>query len=114
MDMMTLMEMVMERGIKFHGGKGQATLEMTISLIFVMLFLVGAIKIFLWLNASIVNRQVDYESSRVAAASGDWESITLTEDDSMTESDLVIHGEHVVDESDKSRYPDLNLFNTSW
>ena len=108
--------MAVEKWIRSGNDKGQATLELTISLVFVMLFLVSSIKIFLWLNTSIVNRQVDYENSRVAAASGGWQSLgsSLTPDDTMTEADLVIPGEHVVDESDKSRYPDLNLFSTSW
>lgn len=96
---------------------GQATLELTVSLIFVMIFLVGAIRIFLWLNESIVHRQVDYEATRVVAASTEFTPMDVDQvkdNASMTEAELIIPGEVLVDESDKTRYPELNLFKSSW
>jgi hypothetical protein len=124
---MTDMIMIMEKMIRTHikgqalrltdVRSGQATLELTVALIFVMIFLVGAIRIFLWLNESIVNRQVDYEATRATAASTDFTPMDVSQiqdDDSKTEAELAIPGEVLVDESDKTRYPELNLFKSTW
>ena len=43
---------------------GQATLELTISLIVCMVLLMGAAKIFVWLNKTLVERQEAYQQDR--------------------------------------------------
>lgn len=47
--------------------KGQATLEMTIVIIIIVLFLGGIINIWAWANTQIVKRQLRYNASRVVA-----------------------------------------------
>jgi len=49
--------------------KAQASLELSIALIGVLIILFGAFNIFMWVNKRIVNRQRDYESKRVTAGS---------------------------------------------
>lgn len=49
--------------------KAQATLEMTIVIIIIVLFLGGIINIWAWANTQIVKRQLRYNASRVAAGS---------------------------------------------
>jgi len=105
--------MMIEKWIRLEN-KGQATLELTVSLIFVMLFLVGSIKIFLWLNESMVNRQVDYEANRSYAASRPFTQVDIPDVVQTDEAGLAIPGEVLVDESDKARYPDLNIFESKW
>ena len=87
--------------------RGQATLELTVALIIVMLLLVGAVKTFVWLNERMVMRQQDFESSRVAAGSTAPAGVTYSALDNATPNDLKISGEVVVDES---AYPALNIF----
>ena len=50
---------------------GQASLEMTLAMIGVLLLLAACINVFVWLNGRIVARQQAYESSRQAAADKD-------------------------------------------
>ena len=47
--------------------KGQASLEMTVALLGVMLLLIGSLKLFLWINDGLVERQRSYEATRQAA-----------------------------------------------
>jgi len=72
--------------------KAQATLEMTLALMIVLILFFGTIKIFVWFASRIVQRQEDYEeiSERVAAGS-------IQKDESGV----------YVDESD---YPPLDIF----
>lgn len=49
------------------GKKAQATLELALSLICVLLLLLGALKVFIWVNSRMVMRQEDYEDSRLRA-----------------------------------------------
>ncbi len=51
------------------GHSGQATLELTVALIVIMMLLVAAVRTFVWLNEGMVARQVSYENTRVAAGS---------------------------------------------
>ncbi|MFH0763272.1 MAG: hypothetical protein V1925_05235 [Candidatus Omnitrophota bacterium] len=47
--------------------KGQATLETALAFIIIILFLGGIIKIWFWANNQIVQRQVRFNETRVAA-----------------------------------------------
>ena len=51
-------------------GRGQASLEMTVAFIGVLLLLFGSLKVFLWVNERIVQRQKSYEATRVSG--GSW------------------------------------------
>lgn len=44
----------------------QATLELTVSLIVCVILLLGAAKIFVWINKSMVERQQAYRNTRAA------------------------------------------------
>jgi hypothetical protein len=79
--------------------RGQSSLEMSAALILVLILLVGAVKLFLWLNASLVYRQSDYEKSRVAAGSTPLTGVSLT---SQSDTKGV--------EVDESAYPKLDIF----
>jgi len=48
---------------------GQSTLEMTAALVVLMILLVGAARIFVWLNERMAWRQTEYENTRVTAGS---------------------------------------------
>ncbi len=48
---------------------GQATLEMTIAYFCALLLLFACLKVFLWLNERIVRRQINYDDTRIGAAS---------------------------------------------
>ena len=48
---------------------GQATLELTVAIIGVMVFLVATVKIVLWTTERFVTRQQNYDRMRTAAAS---------------------------------------------
>lgn len=52
---------------KFRDTKAQGMLEAAIALIIIILFLGGIIKIWFWANNQIVQRQVRYNETRVAA-----------------------------------------------
>ena len=54
---------------EFMRDAGQASLEMTLAWIGVLLLLFGSFKVFLWVNKRMIARQQAYESSRVAAGS---------------------------------------------
>jgi hypothetical protein len=77
---------------------GQSTLELTVALIIFAMLFVAAVKIFVWLNAGLVNRQVEYDDTRVGAGRGGNEQRikNITNLDNVTSQDLVI-----VDESGK-------------
>ena len=49
---------------KFAEGWGQASLEMTVALIGALILLFGSLKVFLWINQRIIQRQVSYEATR--------------------------------------------------
>ena len=46
---------------------GQASLEMTVALIGVMLLVLGSVKVCMWLTTRLVKRQQAYEATRVDA-----------------------------------------------
>lgn len=48
--------------------KGQASLEMVLSLICVLVLLLGSAKVFIWANEHLLLRHQDYEKTRVEAA----------------------------------------------
>ena len=94
---------------------GQATIELSVALVILFTLLFGSLKIFLWINERIVQRQVTYEDDpqhggfygRVAAGSTDPVSVTLTPSENTPEPSLAIPGERVPDESS---YPKLHIF----
>lgn len=79
--------------------QGQATLELTAALILIMLFLVGSVRIFVWLNERMAYRQADYEGSRVSAGSAGLSTVDLN-DQAQTNGMQI----------DESSYPELNIF----
>ena len=85
----------------FSKDKGQGTLEMTVALVLVMLLIVGAVRIFVWLNERMVYRQVDYENTRAAAG-----SVPI----STEEVDLMNQEQTMGVQVDESLYPALNVF----
>ena len=68
--------------------KAQVSLELSIALIGILILLFGAFNVFMWVNKRMVQRQKDYESSRVSAGSAGSAA------------------EHQVNET---RYPTLNI-----
>lgn len=108
----------MDRGflrVLENGSRAQATVEMAIALVLSMVLLVGAAKIFVWLNGRMATRQRIYEETRVNAASEPmtgWgpDRIPNTGDDyrdaRIIESQDLTVGP-IMDESD---YPALNIF----
>lgn len=89
----------------------QATLEMTAALILLMLFLVGATKIFMWLAGRVVHRQVVYENSRVSAADNTTWNVSVPD-----LSDVNLKGVQEPNETEEGNnespyyYPALNVF----
>ncbi len=73
------------------GKDAQVSLELAAAFTIILLLFFGIIQVFVWVNQSLVNRQEDYLSQRVASGNGSAEA--------------------QVDESDKTRYPNLNIFN---
>ena len=61
---------------------GQATLELSVALIVVMILLVAIVRTFVWFNEKIVKRQAGYESTRVAAGSTPHDIILLEDSSS--------------------------------
>jgi hypothetical protein len=59
-------------GIGKKGGvkKGQSTLEMALAFIVIVLLVGGIVKIWLWSNQQIVERQLRYNATRVQAGTG--------------------------------------------
>ena len=53
-----------------HEERGQASLEMTVALIGMLLLLLGSLKVFVWMNERLVARQRSYENTRVSG--GRW------------------------------------------
>jgi len=86
--------------------RGQSTLELTAALVVIVILLIGSVKIFLWLNDSMVRRQVNYEATRVAAGSAEFEAVNLVSMDNV-EANATSFNELMVDESN---YPKLNIF----
>ncbi|MBI5873183.1 MAG: hypothetical protein HZB36_03465 [Candidatus Omnitrophica bacterium] len=54
---------------------GQTSLELTVALVIFAMLFVAAVKIFVWLNAGLVNRQVAYDNTRVKAGSSKPERV---------------------------------------
>ena len=74
---------------------GQATLELTVALILIAILLMAGVKVFLWLNEGLVQRQVSYENTRVAAGSTAPETVNLAPVkslDNVLPQQLVIKG----------------------
>jgi hypothetical protein len=86
--------------------KGQSTLELTAALVVIAILLIGTAKIFLWINDSMVRRQVNYEATRVAAGSAEFGAVTLAPMDNV-EANATSFNELMIDESN---YPKLNIF----
>ena len=75
---------------RIQGGKiAQVSLELAASLVVLFVLLFGTIHVFLWLNKRLVQRQQDYETTRVEAANS--------------------ASEVQIDETDQSKYPKLNI-----
>jgi len=68
-------------------------LELAAAFVIILLLFFGIIQVFLWINKPLATRQQDYLDQRVKAGS----CSTAVQ----------------VDESDKTRYPDLKIFNNS-
>jgi len=81
--------------------KGQSTLELTAALIVLMILLVGAAKIFVWLNERMAYRQSEYERTRVQAG-----SVAFTSSIDLTNAEQT-RGVEI----DESSNPPLNIFN---
>ncbi len=73
------------------GRQAQVSLELAAAFTIILLLFFGIIQVFVWINQSLVTRQQDYLNQRVASGNGS--------------------GAAQVDESDKTRYPNLNIFN---
>jgi hypothetical protein len=69
---------------------GQATLELTVALILVMLLLVASVRIFVWLNEGMVARQASYEDTRVKAGSTPFQAVSLSDLDNAAPQSLNI------------------------
>ena len=50
--------------------RSQASLEMTLAIIGLLLLLFGSFKLLLWMSERMIRRQQDYDTSRAAAANG--------------------------------------------
>jgi hypothetical protein len=65
----------MRRSLSKEQGKGvvkaQATIEFGIALVLVVLFLFLSANLFVWLNRNIVERQKDYNATRLESANMD-------------------------------------------
>lgn len=72
------------------GKKAQATLEVAFALTGVFLLLIGALQIFIWANSRFVQRQEDFEATRVEAGKRE------------TSEELQVN---------ESNYPKLDIFN---
>ncbi|OIO36843.1 MAG: hypothetical protein AUJ74_01025 [Candidatus Omnitrophica bacterium CG1_02_44_16] len=82
-----------DRGQAIRLRSGQATLELTVALILIVILLMAGVKVFLWLNEGLVHRQVSYENTRVAAGNTSPETVSLDAYlDNVEPQDLVIRG----------------------
>ena len=91
-------------------GSGQATLELSVALILVLILIVASLRIFLWINQRIVQRQEQYDSQRVTAGSQNMQLMDFASTENkkdLSEGVLAINGEVQVDESG---YQKLNVF----
>jgi len=94
---------------------GQVSLEVTVAFICIMLLLFASVRIFVWMNQRMVQRQKDYENSRVAAGSvrtgtkGVWEGY-INEDGEYRQR-LVIRDDQgvYIDYSNVTKYPKLDI-----
>ena len=98
---------------------GQATLELTVALILIVILLMAGVKVFLWLNEGLVLRQVSYDNTRVKAGSTEPETVILTtvqHMDNAQPQDLVIKGAGYGGTEVGFNEPlnaDFNIFSTS-
>jgi len=76
----------MKSGQALRQSSGQATLELSVALIVVMILLVAIVRTFVWFNEKLVKRQAGYESTRVAAGSTPHENIWLSRQDGVVRS----------------------------
>jgi cell division protein FtsL len=74
------------------GKKSEVLLELTLGLIVTVILLVGIVKIFVWVNDRMVQRDIDYNNTRVDAASEETE------------------GSNVVVVVNEEGYPQLDIF----
>lgn len=49
--------------------RAQVSLEVTVAFICIMVLLFASVRIFVWMNQRMVQRQKDYEDTRIAAGS---------------------------------------------
>ena len=73
------------------GRQAQVSLELAAAFVIIFILFFGIIQVFIWINGPLAKRQQDYLSQRVKAGNGS--------------------AEVQVDESNKTRYPGLNIFN---
>jgi len=64
-----MITLILKQITQIRNRDGQATLELTVALILIVILLMAGVKTFLWLNEGLVQRQVSYENTRVAAGS---------------------------------------------
>jgi len=75
--------------------KGQSTLELTVALIIFVVLFAAAVRIFVWLNVGVVDRQVAYDNTRRAAGSTAPERVRdsdIARPDGSARDDLEIVG----------------------
>jgi len=53
-------------------GKGQASLEMVVAIVSVLLLLIGVLRFFFWVNKRFILRQEAYESEAIQAANHNY------------------------------------------
>jgi hypothetical protein len=81
-----------------NGRKGQATVELSVALILVMLLLVASVKTFVWINEKIVRRSRAYEATRVSAGQAPLQAVNVQPITSATTSQLELSGERMYNE----------------
>ncbi|MBU1998271.1 MAG: hypothetical protein ABIG46_00720 [Candidatus Omnitrophota bacterium] len=77
----------------FRKRKGQSTLETALVLVITFSLVGGIVNIWIWANRQIVERQVRYNNSRVAAgtSSDDYElQWPVYEPDELTEEEVIL------------------------
>lgn len=90
--------------------KAQVALEAAIAISCVLILLLGALKIFLWINQRVVQRQEDYEATRISAGSVD--PYTYKEDGGVSKEPNLAVREEIDTLMDESKYPKLDIFGT--
>lgn len=73
--------------IKARFFKGQVILEMTAALIVLFVLVVGAFRLFRWVNNRMVLRQEEYDKTRIEAGSGTKE--VLVDESALPELDIL-------------------------